>query len=150
MKKDGRCRFVGFSTHAATRVILAAIETGAFDYVNLHWYFVNDFTWPAVEAATRHDMGVFIISPSDKGGKLYEPPGKLVTLCAPLTPIAFEPAGRSKARPVRVACVAPDPAEPFVVLAIDIVTTTLPPTSAKESVASAVAPVSSVLPFVGE
>src|SRR3989441_1431483 len=34
-------------------------------------------------------MGVFIISPNDKGGKLYEPPPKLVELCAPLTPMQF-------------------------------------------------------------
>jgi uncharacterized protein len=35
------------------------------------------------------DMGVFIISPNDKGGRLYEPPRKLVELCAPLTPMQF-------------------------------------------------------------
>src|SRR5215468_9860876 len=34
-------------------------------------------------------MGVFIISPNDKGGKLYQPPRKLVELCAPLTPMQF-------------------------------------------------------------
>ena len=34
-------------------------------------------------------MGVFIISPNDKGGKLYEPPPKLTELCAPLTPMQF-------------------------------------------------------------
>jgi hypothetical protein len=32
---------------------------------------------------------VFIISPNDKGGKLYEPPQKLAELCAPLTPMQF-------------------------------------------------------------
>jgi len=89
LQKDGRCRFVGFSTHASPRVICDTINTGGFDYVNLHWYFVNDFTWPAVEAATRQDMGVFIISPNDKGGKLYEPSRKMVDLCRPLTPMAF-------------------------------------------------------------
>ena len=89
LKAEGRCRWVGFSTHGPPRVIIAAIETGLFDYVNLHWYWVNDFTWPAIEAATRQDMGVFIISPSDKGGKLYEAPPKLVQLCQPLTPIQF-------------------------------------------------------------
>ena len=57
--------------------------------MNLHWYFVNDLNWPAVEAAHARDMGVFIISPNDKGGKLYEPPQKLVELCAPLTPMQF-------------------------------------------------------------
>jgi predicted aldo/keto reductase-like oxidoreductase len=34
-------------------------------------------------------MGVFIISPADKGGKLYDPPKKLVDLCAPLHPLVF-------------------------------------------------------------
>jgi predicted aldo/keto reductase-like oxidoreductase len=34
-------------------------------------------------------MGLFIISPSDKGGKLYEPPPKLIELCRPLSPIQF-------------------------------------------------------------
>lgn len=88
-KNEGRCRYVGFSTHAPVRIILAAIKTGAFDYVNLHWYWVNPFTWPAVEAAARQDMGVFIISPSDKGGMLYQPSEKLRRLCAPLTPMQF-------------------------------------------------------------
>jgi hypothetical protein len=57
--------------------------------VNLHWYFINDLNWSAVLAARRQDMGVFIISPNDKGGKLYEPPPKMAALCAPLTPMQF-------------------------------------------------------------
>jgi len=89
IQKEGRARFIGFSTHAPTSVILKAINTGEFDYVNVHWYFVNPLTWPAVEAAAARDMGVLIISPNDKGGKLYEPPKKLVELCRPLTPIIF-------------------------------------------------------------
>jgi predicted aldo/keto reductase-like oxidoreductase len=70
-------------------LILRAIESDAFDYVNLHWYFVNELNWPAVLAATKRDLGVFIISPSDKGGKLYSPPERLRELCAPLTPIQW-------------------------------------------------------------
>jgi predicted aldo/keto reductase-like oxidoreductase len=89
LQRQGRVRFIGFSTHAATETILRAIETDAFDYVNLHWYFVNQFNWSAVQAATLRDMGVFIISPNDKGGKLYEPPAKLVDLCRPLSPMQF-------------------------------------------------------------
>ena len=34
-------------------------------------------------------MGVFIISPTDKGGMLYKPPQKLVELCDPLSPMVF-------------------------------------------------------------
>ena len=89
LQKDGRVRFVGFSTHGACASIVRACETGEFDYVNVHWYYVNNRNWPAIEAATKQDMGVFIISPSDKGGRLYEPPQKLVDLCAPLSPIGF-------------------------------------------------------------
>ena len=89
LQREGRARFVGFSTHATTDIILEAIESGQFDYLNLHWYFVNDLNWAAVEAAAARDMGVFIISPNDKGGKLYEPTKKLNELCAPLTPMQF-------------------------------------------------------------
>ena len=86
---QGRVRFIGFSTHGPTDVIVQAIETDRFDYVNLHWYYINPLNWPAIEAATRHDLGVFIISPSDKGGMLYKPPAKLVELCQPLSPMVF-------------------------------------------------------------
>ncbi|WP_437732446.1 aldo/keto reductase [Sorangium sp. So ce1335] len=89
LKRQGRVRAVGFSTHASTRVILAMVQDGRFDYVNLHWYYVNQLNWPAIEAAAERDMGVFIISPTDKGGRLYEPSDKLVRLCAPLSPIVF-------------------------------------------------------------
>ena len=89
LQKEGRIRFLGFSTHATTDLILEAVASDEFDYVNLHWYFVNDLNWPVIPEAHRRDMGVFIISPNDKGGKLYEPPPKLVQLCAPLSPMQF-------------------------------------------------------------
>ena len=89
LQREGRVRFLGFSTHATTDIILRAVESNEFDYVNVHWYFVNHLNWPAIQAAHARDMGVFIISPNDKGGKLYEPPPKLVELCAPLTPMQF-------------------------------------------------------------
>lgn len=88
-QREGRIRHVGFSTHGSCDLIIKAIETGEFDYVNLHWYFINQTNWPAIEAATRHDMGVFIISPTDKGGQLFKPPAKLVDTCTPLHPISF-------------------------------------------------------------
>ena len=89
LQRDGRVRFVGFSTHGPCSVIAKAAETGEFDYMNLHWYYVNDTNWQAIEAATRQDMGVFIISPSDKGGRLYDPPAKLKTLCEPISAMQF-------------------------------------------------------------
>jgi predicted aldo/keto reductase-like oxidoreductase len=89
---EGKARHVGFSTHGPLDVILSAIahdRDGGFDYVNLHWYYIFQQNWPAIEAAARADMGVFIISPSDKGGMLYQPPAKLVELCRPLDPLVF-------------------------------------------------------------
>ena len=86
---EGRVRHIGFSSHAPAQIIQQAIESDAFEYVNLHWYFVNDLNWSCIEAAARRDMGVFIISPNDKGGKLYAPPPKLVELCQPLSPMQF-------------------------------------------------------------
>ncbi len=88
-KKEGRIRDIGFSTHGETKDILAAVETGLFDHFNVHWYYIFQDNWPCIEAATRHDMGVFIISPNDKGGLLYKPSDKLVELCAPLHPMVF-------------------------------------------------------------
>lgn len=89
LQKEGRVRFIGFSTHATPDIIIEAINHGDFDYVNLHWYFVNHLNWAAVEAAHARDMGMFIISPNDKGGKLYEPSQKMTELCAPLSPMIF-------------------------------------------------------------
>ncbi len=92
LQAEGLVRHVGFSTHGSTDIILDAIRHEAnhgFDYVNLHWYYIFQENWPAVEAAAQQDMGVFIISPSNKGGMLYKPPKKLVELCQPLHPLIF-------------------------------------------------------------
>lgn len=84
---EGIVGHLGFSTHAPLEVILAAIETDEFESVNLHYYYVNQRNRPAVALAARKDMGVYIISPTDKGGQLFNPPELLVRLCAPFTPI---------------------------------------------------------------
>ncbi|MEM6614727.1 MAG: aldo/keto reductase [Cyanobacteria bacterium P01_C01_bin.72] len=89
LREAGKVKHIGFSTHGSTEIITKTIETGEFDYVNLHWYYINQWNWSAIEAAQRQDMGVFIISPSDKGGHLYNPSPKLVELCQPLSPMVF-------------------------------------------------------------
>lgn len=89
LQDQGKVRFIGFSTHGPTDIIVKSIETNQFDYVNLHWYWINQRNWKAIELAEKYDMGVFIISPSDKGGMLYKPPQKLVDLCSPLSPMVF-------------------------------------------------------------
>jgi predicted aldo/keto reductase-like oxidoreductase len=89
LREEGLVRHIGFSTHGSTELITSVIETGRFDYVNLHYYWIFQNNWPAIEAAARQDMGVFVISPSDKGGMLHKPSPKLVELCKPLSPMQF-------------------------------------------------------------
>lgn len=89
LKEQGRIRHIGYSTHASQKVIEQANASGAFDYVNLHWYFVNELNWRAIEIAAANDMGVFIISPNDKGGRLYEPTPVMRELCGELHPMQW-------------------------------------------------------------
>ncbi len=84
---DGRVRHVGFSTHGPLEVILAVINTDFFEFVNLHYYYFFQRNAPAIQLATEKDMGVFIISPADKGGRLYTPPQTLKDLCQPYSPL---------------------------------------------------------------
>lgn len=89
MKEEGIIKHLGFSTHAPLHTIIAAIETGLFEFVNLHYYYFNQRNANAVEAAKKNDMGVFIISPNDKGGQLFNAPKKVRDAVKPLTPIQW-------------------------------------------------------------
>ena len=89
MKEEGIIKHVGFSTHAPLDVILEAIETNLFDFINLHYYYFFQRNKLAIDLAGVKDMGVFIISPNDKGGQLFRPSQKLVGLTAPLHPIQW-------------------------------------------------------------
>ncbi len=85
----GIIRHLGFSTHAPLDLILTTIDTGWFEFVNLHYYYFFQRHAPAIQQAHSADMGVFIISPADKGGCLHAPPTTLQTLCAPMSPAAM-------------------------------------------------------------
>ncbi|MDE5123330.1 MAG: aldo/keto reductase [Trichodesmium sp. St19_bin1] len=84
---DGRVKHIGFSTHGPLEVILAAINTDIFEFVNLHYYYFFQRHAPAVKLAHQKDMGIFIISPGDKGGQLYTAPPTLQGLCQPFSPL---------------------------------------------------------------
>ncbi|MBW4558578.1 MAG: aldo/keto reductase [Trichormus sp. ATA11-4-KO1] len=84
---DGRVQHVGFSTHGSLDIILAAINTDFFEFVNLHYYYFWQRNAPAIQLAAEKDVGVFIISPADKGGRLYTPPQTLKDLCQPFSPL---------------------------------------------------------------
>lgn len=86
-KAQGRIRHIGFSTHGSLDVILGAIATQQFEFINLHYYFFGQRNASALIQAQAEDMGVFIISPADKGGLLHTPPPSLVELCHPYSPL---------------------------------------------------------------
>ncbi|UZQ54140.1 aldo/keto reductase [Trichothermofontia sichuanensis B231] len=80
---------LGFSTHGSLELILAALGTQLFEFVNLHYYYFFQRHEPAIAWAAQQDIGVLIISPVDKGGQLYAPSSLLTELCQPLSPLAF-------------------------------------------------------------
>jgi predicted aldo/keto reductase-like oxidoreductase len=97
-KKAGKIRHMGFSTHASTDFILKCIKKNVFDYVNLHYHYFGSYTASGgghdgngnlncVKLMEEKGMGIFIISPYDKGGRLYAPSRKLRSMTLP----EFEP-----------------------------------------------------------
>eukprot|EP00520_Triparma_pacifica_P001459 CAMPEP_0118647842 /NCGR_PEP_ID=MMETSP0785-20121206/8829_1 /TAXON_ID=91992 /ORGANISM="Bolidomonas pacifica, Strain CCMP 1866" /LENGTH=548 /DNA_ID=CAMNT_0006539977 /DNA_START=100 /DNA_END=1743 /DNA_ORIENTATION=+ len=100
--KRGKIRHVGFSTHGWTDLICKFIETDKFEYLNLHYHWCGSYTasgqaFPekanakAVRLAKERDMGIFIISPYDKGGAAYNSSRVVRGVCdsAGLDPLEF-------------------------------------------------------------
>ncbi len=85
--KDGKVKHVGFSSHGSVELIAGAIATNLFEFASLHYYYFFQRNAAALELAKTNDLGIFIISPADKGGKLYTPPQTLIDLCYPFTPL---------------------------------------------------------------
>lgn len=83
----GAVRHIGFSTHGKTDVLLDAINTGLFESINLHYYWFYQAHAPVIARAAELDMGVFIISPNEKGGMLFAPTAKLTELSRPFHPM---------------------------------------------------------------
>mmetsp|Transcript_35452 Transcript_35452/g.85786 ORF Transcript_35452/g.85786 Transcript_35452/m.85786 type:complete len:605 (-) Transcript_35452:81-1895(-) len=97
----GKIRYIGFSTHGPTDLINRFIETDKFDYSNVHHHFCGSYTASGdgpghigniscLRKMKERNMGAFIISPCDKGGKIYSPSNKLRSLTLPdCEPMAF-------------------------------------------------------------
>ena len=99
---DGKIRNIGFSSHGHPNLIKKCIDSDAFAYANIHYHAFGSYT--ASGSSGKHsggnlenlrlmkekDMGAFIISPYDKGGRLYGPSRKLRSLTLPdLEPIQY-------------------------------------------------------------
>ena len=78
-QQKGKIRHVGFSTHAQPWLIRKCIETEAFEYANVHYHAFGSYTasgggafggnQEVVRLMKEKDMGIFVISPYDKGGR---------------------------------------------------------------------------------
>jgi len=102
-KEEGRIKHIGFSTHGSSEVIMRLIDSNKFDYVNLHYHFFGSYhaegtpdtkgghgNLACVKKALELDMGVFNISPVDKGGQLFRPSSTIARLVGPkMSPITF-------------------------------------------------------------
>jgi predicted aldo/keto reductase-like oxidoreductase len=89
LKEQGLVRHIGFSTHGPLDIILQALNTDLFSFVNLHFYYFFQRNLPAVQLAREKDIGVFIISPNEKGGLLWKPSEKVKQATHPLSAIQF-------------------------------------------------------------
>ncbi len=89
LKEEGVIKHVGFSTHAPVETIIKSLGTGLFEFVNLHYYYFHQRNIAAVKFAREKDLGVFIISPNEKGGHLFNAPQKVKNATLPLTPIQW-------------------------------------------------------------
>jgi len=89
MMAQGVVKHFGFSTHGYPTGIMELINTNEFESINLHYYYFYQGLRHVVERAAELDMGVFIISPNNQGGKLQAPTASLIQSCAPLAPMNF-------------------------------------------------------------
>jgi len=80
LQKEGKIKHIGFSTHGSAANILRMINSNKFSYVNVHHHYFGDYhaagtpdtlggqgNAACVKRALELDMGVFNISPFDKG-----------------------------------------------------------------------------------
>ncbi|MFM7267993.1 MAG: aldo/keto reductase [Cyanobium sp.] len=84
---EGLVRQVGFSSHGATDLIAAALESGRFRFCSLHLHLFDPERLPLARQALNEGIGVMAISPADKGGRLQAPPALLEGDCAPFAPL---------------------------------------------------------------
>ena len=86
---QGVVRHFGFSTHGYPAGVMELVNTNEFESINLHYYYFYQGLRQVVERAAELDMGVFIISPNNQGGKLQKPTQDLQDACVPLKPMTF-------------------------------------------------------------
>ena len=89
LMSEGVVRHFGFSTHGYPKGVMDLVNTNEFESINLHYYYFYQGLRHVVERANELDMGVFIISPNNQGGRLQLPTESLSEASAPLKPMTF-------------------------------------------------------------
>ena len=54
LQKENLIGAIGFSTHGKSSLIEKAISTNLFDYVNLHWYYINQENTKVIDLSLIH------------------------------------------------------------------------------------------------
>ncbi len=88
-RDEGKVAHIAFSSHAGPELLTRTLETGLFETVSLHYYLSYRRNASAVDKAKELDVGVLILSPSEKCGMLYKPTPELSEVCDPVTPLAL-------------------------------------------------------------
>jgi predicted aldo/keto reductase-like oxidoreductase len=84
---EGLVEQVGFSSHGSNSLIGRALASGRFRFCSLHLHLFDPSRLPLAQEALKAGIGVMAISPADKGGRLQDPPARLVEDCAPWSPL---------------------------------------------------------------
>ncbi len=84
---EGAVSHAACSSHAGPELLNEIIDTDRFAAISLLFWYTYQRNAPAVLHAAEKDMGVLILSPTEKSGMLAEPAPKLTAACAPFTPL---------------------------------------------------------------
>lgn len=87
--RNGMVGHIGFSTHGDPDLIIRTMETGFFEALSLHYYWINRRNVEVVKRARQLGLGVLILSPTDKGGLLFKPTKKMKEVCHPFRPLTL-------------------------------------------------------------
>ncbi|MBD3392866.1 MAG: aldo/keto reductase [Chitinivibrionales bacterium] len=85
----GTVRHAAFSTHGEPSLIQETINTGLFSAVSLHHFITHRRNARTVALAREKDVGVLVLSPTEKPGMLAQPTARLVDVCAPVAPLVL-------------------------------------------------------------
>ncbi|MFP4416437.1 MAG: aldo/keto reductase [Fibrobacterota bacterium] len=86
---EGIVSHAAFSSHGEPELIRQTIDSGMFAAVSLLYWYTYQRHAETVAYARKKDLGVLILSPSEKSGMLYDAPEKLRQTCAPHNPLVL-------------------------------------------------------------